>query len=165
VLPAAVAPYTVTATFNAAPGDPNYTTATATTTVTIQPNAIVGIEWELVSTTGTLTCDFTTNPGAVTCTATGVGNKGSFQARVKMVGANRTPFTNTTSADIYVNRTTTGTGGTTTPTGPLTIAPGASTTAGSYTLTLNAGNPPPTTIIASVSVGGVTYTVNCVVSK
>jgi hypothetical protein len=94
-----------------------------------------------------------------------VGNKGSFQARVKMVGANRTPFTNTTSADIYVNRTTTGTGGTTTPTGPLTIAPGASTTAGSYTLTLNAGNPPPTTIIASVSVGGVTYTVNCVVSK
>lgn len=156
VLPAGS--YTVPATFT--PGDPNVTTATATTTVTILP-VLAGIEWELVSTTGTLNCDFTTNPRAVTCTATGVGNKGSFQASVKLVGANRTPFTNTTGVAIQVSQTQSGTGGTTTPNGPLTIAPGASTTAGAYTLTLSAGNPPPTTITASINVGGVLYTVNC----
>ena len=64
----------VTATFNAAAVDPNFTTATATTTVTINPR--VGRDrWASVSTTGTLTCVYT-NPTAVTCTATGVGNKG-----------------------------------------------------------------------------------------
>jgi hypothetical protein len=165
VLP--VGPNTVTATFNA--GDPNFTTATSTATVTVT-SPIAGIRWTGESTTGTFTCDPITSPAAVTCTAAGVaggGNgTGTFTASVQLVDANGAPVPNATGANIVVSQTTTGGGGDTTPTGTLTIAPGQSTSSGSFTLTMKPGrNRPPTTITASVTVGGVTYTVSCVVSK
>ena len=156
VLPIGI--HAVTATFT----NPNFTTASSTTSVTISPSPLAGIRWASVSTTGTFTC-VETNPQAVTCTATGVGNRGSFQANVQLVDANGDPFT--TGSAITVSQTTTGVGGTTTPTGSLTIAQSTSTTAGTYKLTLKPGNQPTTTITASINVGGTTYTVNCAVSR
>ena len=153
----------VTATFNAAGIDPNFTSDTATTTVTVNPG-LAGIRWASVTTTGTFNCVYTT-PTAVTCTATGVGNRGTFQASVQLVKADGTPFNNLTGSDIIVTETTTGGGGTTTASGSMVIAQSTSTSPGAYTLTLDPGRPPTTTITASVTVGGITYTVNCVVSR
>ena len=87
-------------------------------------------------------------------------------ASVQLVSDTGQPVPNATGANIVVSQTTTGGGGDTTPTGTLAIAAGQSTTPGSFTLTMKPGNNrPPTTITASVNLGGVTYTVTCVVSK
>jgi hypothetical protein len=152
----------VMATFNA--GEPNFTTATGTTTVTVTASPFAGIEWVSVTTTGTFSCN-TTAPRAVTCTAAGVGNRGTFQAGVQLVDATRSPFLNATGAPITVAQITTGGGGTTTTSGLVTIAPSTSATPGTFLLTLNPGQPPATTITASVTINQITYTVNCVVTR
>jgi hypothetical protein len=126
-----------------------------------------GIGWSspVLTGGGTFTCDYAVVT-AVTCTASGVGNKGSFTANVRLLNASQGPVSNSTGATIAVAVTTSGEvdAGDSGPTGALTIAPAASTTPGTYTLTLKPGNSV-ATVTASVTYGGATYTVNCVVSR
>ena len=76
------------------------------------------------------------------------------------------PVANSTGAPITVSVSTSGEvdAGNSGATGSMTIAPGASTTPGTYTLTLKPGNST-ATVTASITVAGVTYTVSCVVAR
>jgi type II secretory pathway pseudopilin PulG len=135
--------------------------ASASTTFTL---GFAGIDWAGAVSTGTIgACDYSTIT-AVTCTATGAGNKGTFQASVKLIDAAHNAVNNPTGATITVTQVTTGQG-TTTTTAPVTILNGASTTAGNFTLTLNNGANKTATITASITVNAVTYTVSLTLSN
>jgi hypothetical protein len=122
-----------------------------------------GITWTAVSTGNnqTVNCVYTV-PTAVTCTVSGVGSGGTFNAKVMLMDANQNAVSNTTGSSITV--TASKTSGTLAPTSS-TIATNASTTSSQFTLTLPSGTNKTATVTASITVGGTTYTVNCVVSS
>jgi hypothetical protein len=123
--------------------------------------AFAGIDWTAITTSGgTVGCNYTTIT-AVTCSVTGVGNGGTFSARVNLIDANHTAIANTTGSAIAVTQTTTGSG--TGAPASTSIAQSATQSAAAFTVTLNNGSNKTATITASITVNGVTYTVNCVV--
>lgn len=158
--------------------DPTNTTASPTETAsptdtTSSPAAPtpLGIRWADVAFNSqpNYACDFTV-PTNVRCTATSAGNRGSFSAAVEIWGREGAAGTEVAvvnpGAEAAVTQVTSGGGGsTTTSGGPMTIAEGASKTVGRYTLTLNNGQPPDTTITASVTIDGVAYQVSTVLSR
>ncbi len=150
-----------------AAGNPSAASTSGDGTVTYTvPVAWAGIGWTspVLTGGGTLTCS---DPGpAVSCTATGVGNKGSFTAGVGLQDASGGSVVNSTGATISVSTSTAGQvdDGATGASGSMTIAPGASATAGTFKVTLKPGNST-ATVTSSITVGGVTYTVTCVVTR
>jgi hypothetical protein len=146
--------YTLTGTDNVG----NATSVSTTVKVTF-----AGIDWTSISTTNnkTVTCIYTTIT-AVTCTVSGVGNGGTFTAAVELIDANHNPLSNTTGSAITVSQTTTGQG--TGAPASVTLAQNGAAS-GTFTLTLSNGLNKTATIVASITVNGVTYTVNCVVSS
>jgi Fn3 domain-containing protein len=148
--------YTLTGTDNV-----GNTTSLSTTVKASTPFA--GIDWTAITTSNnrTVSCNYTTIT-AVTCAVTGVGAGGTFTAKVELIDASHNPVTNTTGGSLTVSQTTTGQG-TGSPTS-TTVAQNASSAAGSFTVTLNNGSNKTATITASITVGGVTYTVNCQVN-
>jgi hypothetical protein len=122
-----------------------------------------GIDWTSITTSNnrTVNCNYTTIT-AVTCTVSGVGSGGTFTANVRLIDANHNTVSNTTGSTITVSQTTTGQGiGAPAST---TLAQGASSSAGAFTVTLSNGGSKTATITASITVNGATYTVNCQVS-
>jgi hypothetical protein len=146
--------YTLTGTDNVG----NATSVSTTVKVTF-----AGIDWTSIATTNNkaVSCNYTLIT-AVTCTVTGVGNGGTFTAAVQLIDANRNPVNNTTGSAITASELTVGQA-TTTP-ASVTLAQNAAAS-GTFTLTLNNGLNKTATITASITVNGVTYTVNCVVSS
>ena len=142
-------------------------TSTDNTVTYNAPAPWAGIGWAspVLTGGGTFACNYAVLT-AVTCTASGVGNKGSFTANVRLMDAAHGPVANSTGAPITVSVSTSGEvdAGNSGATGSMTIAPGASTTPGTYTLTLKPGNST-ATVTASITVAGVTYTVSCVVAR
>lgn len=126
-----------------------------------------GLKWvgPVLTGGGTLSCNDSV-PAAVTCTATGVGNKGSFTAGIGLRNTSGGSLVNSTGASLAVSTSVSGDiqADATGPTGAMTIAPGASATSGTFTLALKPGNST-ATVTASVMYGGVTYTITCVVSR
>ncbi len=142
-------------------GTDNVGNSTSISTTVKVPFA--GIDWTAITTSGgTVGCNYTTIT-AVTCSVTGVGNGGTFSARVNLIDANHTAIANTTGGAISVTQTTTGAG--TPVSGSTSIAQNATQSAAAFTLTLNNGANKTATIKASITVNGLTYTVNCVVSS
>jgi hypothetical protein len=135
----------------------------ATSISTLVKVPFAGIDWTSITTSNnrTVSCTYTTIT-AVTCSVSGVGSGGTFTASVELIDANHNPVNNTTGSTITVSQTTTGQGASTPAT--VTIAQNASSSAATFTLTLNNGSGKTATITASITVNGVTYTVNCVVS-
>jgi hypothetical protein len=123
-----------------------------------------GIDWTSVSTTNnkTVSCVYTVIT-AVTCTVSGVGNGGTFTAAVELIDANRNPVNNTTGSAITVSQITTGQFSSSTPASVMLAQNGAAS--GTFTVTLSNGLNKTATITASITVNGVTYTVNCAVSS
>jgi hypothetical protein len=120
-----------------------------------------GIDWTNVTANNqSVSCSYTTIT-AVTCAVSGVGNGGTFAAAVELIDANHNPVTNTTGSPITISQTTTGQGSSA-PTS-VTLAQNGNAS-GTLTLTLNNGASKTATITASITVNGVTYTVNCQVS-
>jgi hypothetical protein len=122
-----------------------------------------GIDWTSITTSNnrTVSCNYTTIT-AVACTVSGVGNGGTFTANVRLIDASQNTVSNTTGSTITVNQTTTGQGSGSPAS--TTIAQNGSASAGAFTVTLSHGNGKTATITASITVNGVTYTVNCAVS-
>jgi hypothetical protein len=144
--------YTLTGTDNVG----NTTSISTTVKVTF-----AGIDWtNITANNQTVTCNYTTIT-AVTCSVTGVGNGGTFAAAVELIDANRTAVNNTTGSAITISQTTTGQGSSSPVS--VTLAQNGSASA-TFTLTLNNGSSKTATIIASITVNGVTYAVNCQVS-
>jgi chitobiase/beta-hexosaminidase-like protein len=135
-------------------------TTSISTTVKV---TFAGIDWTNITTSNnkTVSCNYTTIT-AVTCSVSGVGSGGTFTAKVGLIDANHNTVANTTGSAINVTQTTTGQG--TGSPGSTTIAQNASASTASFTVTLNNGNGKTATITASITVNGVTYTVNCAVS-
>ena len=135
----------------------------ATSISTLVKVPFAGIDWTSITTSNnrTVSCTYTTIT-AVTCSVSGVGSGGTFTASVELIDANHNPVNNTTGSAITVSQTTTGQGSSTPAS--VTIAQNASSSAATFTLTLNNGSGKTATITASITVNGVTYTVNCVVS-
>ncbi len=123
-----------------------------------------GIDWTSITTSNnkTVSCNYTTIT-AVTCSVSGVGNGGTFTANVRLIDPNQNSVNNTTGGSITVTQTTTGQG--TSSPASTTIAQNAGASAGAFTLTLSNGTSKTATITASITVNGVTYTVNCQVSS
>jgi hypothetical protein len=142
-------------------GTDNVGNAVSVTTTVKVPFA--GIDWTNITTSNnrTVTCNYATIT-AVTCTVSGVGSGGTFTANVHLIDANHNTVANTTGSTITVSQTTTGQG--TGAPASTTIAQSGSASAGAFTLTLNNGGSKTATITASITVNGVTYTVNCQVS-
>jgi hypothetical protein len=142
------------------------TSTDATVTFTVAA-PFAGLRWvgPVLTGSGTLSCDDSAT-AAVTCTATDVGNKGSFTAGIGLRNASGGSVTNSTGASLAVSTSVSGEiqADATGPTGSMTIAPGASATPGTFTLALKPGNST-ATVIASVTYGGVTYTISCVVTR
>jgi hypothetical protein len=134
----------------------------ATSISTLVKVPFAGIDWTNISTSNnkTVSCTYTTIT-AVTCSVSGVGSGGTFTAAVELIDANRSPVNNTTGSAITVSQTTTGQGSSTPASVTLAQNGAASAT---FTLTLNNGAGKTATITASITVNGVTYTVNCQVS-
>ncbi len=130
---------------------------------TVVKASFAGIDWTAITTSNnrTVSCNYTTIT-AVTCSVTGVGQGGTFTAKVELIDASHNPVNNTTGGTLTVSQTTTGQGGGSPAS--TTVAPNASSSAGSFTVTLGNGNNKTAMITASITVGGVTYTVNCQVS-
>ena len=141
-------------------GTDNVGNATNISTTVKVPFA--GIDWTSVSTTNnkTVNCNYTTIT-AVTCTVSGVGSGGAFSAAVQLIDANHNSVNNTTGSAVTVSQTTTGQGSST-PASVTLAQNGAAS--GTFTLTLNNGAGKTATITASITVNGVTYTVNCQVT-
>jgi hypothetical protein len=145
--------YTLTGTDNVG----NATSVSTTVKVTF-----AGITWtNITANNQTVNCNYTTIT-AVTCTVSGVGNGGTFTATVQLIDANRNPVNNTTGSVVTVSQTTTGQGSST-PASVTLAQNGAAS--GTFTLTLNNGASKTATITASITVNGVTYTVNCAVTN
>ncbi len=125
--------------------------------------AFGGVDWTAITTSNnrTVSCNYTTLT-AVTCSVTGVGNGGTFSAKVNLIDANHTAVGNTTGSPITVSQTTTGQG--TSSPASVSVAQGATPSTAAFTLTLNNGSGKTATITASITVNGVTYTVNCTVN-
>lgn len=135
--------------------------ASASTTFTL---GFAGIDWSNTISTGTIgACNYTTIT-AVACTATSAGSNGTFQASVRLIDANHNTVNNPTGSTITVTQVTTGQGSTVT-TAPVTILNGASTTPGTFKLTLNNGGNKTATIKASITVNSVTYNVSLTLSN
>jgi hypothetical protein len=129
------------------------------TTVKVQ---FAGIDWTGITTSGgTVSCNYTTIT-AVACGVTGVGSGGTFTAKVTLIDANHTAVSNTTGSAITVTQSRTGQGSAAPAT--VSIAQSATGSAAAFTLTLNNGSGKSATITASITVNGVTYTVNCQVN-
>jgi Chitobiase/beta-hexosaminidase C-terminal domain len=142
-------------------GTDNVGNAVSVSTTVKAPFA--GIDWTNITTSNnrTVSCNYTTIT-AVTCTVSGVGSGGTFTANVRLIDANHNTVANSTGSTITVSQTTTGQG--TGAPASTTIAQNASSSAGTFTLTLNNGGSKTATITASITVNSVTYTVNCQVS-
>jgi hypothetical protein len=124
-----------------------------------------GIDWTNVvtaPTSKTPACTYTTIT-AVTCTVSGIGNGGTFTAKVTLIDANHASVSNTTGSTITVSQATTGQG--TGAPASVTIAQNASASGAAFTVTLNNGANKTATITATIVVNGVTYTVNCQVTS
>ena len=136
-------------------------TVTITTRVKVP---FAGIDWTNITTSNNrpVTCVYTTIT-AVTCSVSGVGNGGTFNAKVTLIDANQASVSNTTGASISVSQTTTGQGSSSPAT--ATIAQNTSASSTAFTLTLSNGGSRTATITATIVVNGVTYTVNCQVSS
>ena len=154
--------YTLTASDTTGAGGGHPYTAATSTAFNIT-SSLAGIDWTnaVLSGGGTFACVKTTLT-AITCTATSVGNKGTFTANVRLVDSSDADSNNSTGATVTIAQTTTGSGSSSPAS--VTILNGASTSAATFTTTLSAGNST-ATITASVTVAGTTYTVNCVVSR
>ncbi len=154
--------YTLTATDTTGAGGGHPYTAATSAAFNIT-SSLAGIDWSnaVLSGGGTFACD-TTTLTAITCTATGVGNRGTFTANVRLVNSSDADSNNSTGATVTIAQTTTGRGSSSPAS--VTILNGASTSAATFTTKLSAGNST-ATITASVTVAGTTYTVNCVVSR
>ena len=123
-----------------------------------------GIDWANITTSNnrTVTCVYTTIT-AVTCSVTGVGNGGTFSAKVTLIDANQASVSNTTGASITVSpdddraRLEQSGNGDDRPerVGKLDRLHTDSQQRAGKTAT----------ITASIVVNGVTYTVNCQVSS
>jgi hypothetical protein len=151
-----------------AAGNPSAASTSTDATVTYTVAAPwAGLRWvgPVLTGGGTLSCNDSA-PAAVTCTATGVGNKGSFTAGIGLRNASGGSVVNSTGASLAVSTSASGEiqADATGPTGAMTIAPGASSTPGTFTLALKPGNST-ATVTASVTYGGVTYTIACVVTR
>jgi hypothetical protein len=144
--------YTLTGTDNVG----NATSVSTTVKVTF-----AGINWtNITANNQTVNCNYTTIT-AVTCTVSGVGSGGTFTAAVQLIDANHNPVNNTTGSVVTVSQTTTGQGSG--APASVTLAQNGAAS-GTFTLTLNNGSSKTATITASITVNGVTYTVNCAVS-
>ena len=91
-------------------GTDNVGNAVSITTTVKVPFA--GIDWTNITTSNnrTVTCVYTTIT-AVTCSVTGVGNGGTFSAKVTLIDANQASVSNTTGASITtLTQATTGQG-------------------------------------------------------
>jgi hypothetical protein len=145
--------YTLTGTDNVG----NATSVSTTVKVTF-----AGINWtNITANNQTVNCNYGTIT-TITCTVSGVGNGGTFTAAVQLIDANRNPVNNTTGSAITVSQTTTGQFSSSTPASVTLAQNGAAS--GTFTLTLNNGASKTATITASITVNGVTYTVNCQVT-
>ena len=136
----------------------------ATSISTLVKVPFAGIDWTSITTSNnrTVSCTYTTIT-AVTCSVSGVGSGGTFTAAVELIDANHNPVSNTTGSAITVSQTTTGQFTSSTPPS-VTLAQNGVRAPATFTLTLNNGAGKTATITASITVNGVTYTVNCVVS-
>ena len=146
--------YTLTGTDNVG------NTVNISTTVKVP---FAGIDWTSVTTSNnrTVTCNYTTIT-AVACSVSGVGNGGTFTAKVRLIDPSQASVNNTTGSTITANQATTGQGSSTPAS--VTIAQNASASAATFTLTLSNGSNKTATITATIVVNGVTYTVNCQVT-
>jgi hypothetical protein len=142
-------------------GTDNVGNATRISTTVKVPFA--GIDWTNITTSNnkTVSCNYTTIT-AVTCSVSGVGSGGTFTAAVELIDANHNPVNNTTGSSITANGAFSGQGSSSPAS--VTIAQNASSSSATFTLTLNNGSSKTATITASITVNGVTYTVNCQVS-
>jgi hypothetical protein len=146
--------YTLTGTDNVG------NTISISTTVKVP---FAGIDWTNITTSNnkTVSCNYTTIT-AVTCSVSGVGSGGTFTAAVELIDANHNPVNNTTGSSITATGAFSGQGSSSPAS--VTIAQNASSSSATFTLTLNNGSGKTATITASITVNGVTYTVNCQVS-
>ncbi|HEY5662125.1 MAG TPA: hypothetical protein VIR59_15180, partial [Gaiellaceae bacterium] len=144
-------------------GSDNVGNTSSISTTVKASSPFAGIDWTGVTTSNnrTVSCSYTTIT-AVTCSVAGVGQGGTFTAKVELIDSSHNPVGNSTGGTITVSQATTGQG--TGSPASTTIAQNASSSAGSFTVTLSNGNNKTATITATVTVGGVTYTVNCQVS-
>jgi hypothetical protein len=118
-----------------------------------------GIDW--TATSKAPTCTYTVIT-AVTCTVAGVGNGGTWTAKVMLIDATHAAVSNTTGSTITVTQVTAGAG--TGAPASVTIAQNASASAGTFTVSLSNGGNRTATITATIVVNGVNYTVTCAVS-
>lgn len=126
-------------------------------------NGVAGIKWSgLVPDGGkTLNCNYS-NLAAVTCTISGVGNKGGFTAaKVQLMDASQNAITNSGSAiTISVAKDS----GSFNPASPsLSIANGASATGNSFDFTTANGNVTGK-VTATATIAGATYKVDVTVT-
>lgn len=121
---------------------------------------IAGIIWTNIDTSkNSPTCTYSF-PN-VTCSIGGLGGTGHFTATVTLVNSARQPVPNPTGGALTVTAALSAitSPGATLTGSPQTIAVGADTTGGTFTMTGNGGGWK-ATMTASVTIGGNTYTVN-----